>query len=343
MSNTFFTNLEKHWADNLPFVAYRKPKETIIRALLQHKDTVHLCQNFNETGFVFAPFSSTENSYLIKSDVELETRSIPSVGDMSSFKLKATSDRDLHIQLIENALDVIEKKSLQKVVLARSIDATYEQSPIDVFKGLLKAYSSAFCYCWFHPKVGLWVGATPELLVKVSNGAFETMALAGTQKYHDGAITWGEKEKVEQNLVTQYIQKQLKTLDLNFSVGAAETVKAGNLAHLKSVIQGNLGKTSLVDLVSCLHPTPAVCGLPKKEAFDFIHKNESLNRQFYSGYLGEINKENRTHLFVNLRCMQLLKNEAILYVGGGITAQSNPELEWEETCAKSETIASIFK
>ncbi len=343
MSKTFFTSLEQHWADNLPFVAYRKPKESVVRALLQQNDTLHLCKDFNETGFVFAPFSSAENSYLIKSDVELETKSIPSVGDMSSFKLKATSDRETHIQLINKALDFIKKESLQKVVLARSIEATYEQSPIDVFKGLLKAYATAFCYCWFHPKVGLWVGATPELLVKVSNVDFETMALAGTQKYHTEAITWGEKERVEQNLVTQYIQKRLKTLDLNFSVGAAETVKAGNLAHLKSVIQGSLGKTSVEDLVNCLHPTPAVCGLPKEEAFEFILQNESVDRQFYSGYLGEINKENRTHLFVNLRCMQLLKNEAILYVGGGITAQSNPELEWEETCVKSETIASIFK
>ena len=96
------------------------------------------------------------------------------------------------------------------------------------------------------------------------------------------------------------------------------------------------------------HPTPAVCGLPAKKAKNFILENENYNREFYSGFLGEINipkstKNKKSHLFVNLRCMSLENNIARIYVGGGITKDSIPEKEWEETVSKSFTMKSVLK
>ena len=91
-----------------------------------------------------------------------------------------------------------------------------------------------------------------------------------------------------------------------------------------------------------MHPTPAVCGLPKEAAKFFILQNEKYDRTYYSGFLGEINDDFDTELFVNLRCAKIEKNVAQIYVGGGITKESNPEKEWLETHLKTNTIKSIL-
>jgi isochorismate synthase len=73
-------------------------------------------------------------------------------------------------------------------------------------------------------------------------------------------------------------------------------------------------------VISVLHPTPAVCGLPKQEAKDFILENEGYDRKYYTGFLGELNKEAfnketlKSDLYVNLRCMKIKDNQAHLYV-----------------------------
>lgn len=348
MADSFYSKLRTHWLNELPFVAYRKPNESKVQAMLQKDQSLHECCDFNDTGFVFAPFSIQEKSYLLKSDESLVTQALETSGALDSFKLQEKQNKESHIHLVEKALQEIAATSLNKVVLARAIDADFSDSPIDAFLGLLQVYANAFCYCWYHPKVGLWMGATPELLIKVQGSIFETMALAGTLPYREENVVWGEKEKEEQSMVTKYISKQLDVLGVDYEVSKVETVKAGKLAHLRSKIKGKLQDESVGSLIGCLHPTPAVCGLPKDLALQFISSNENLNRSFYSGYLGELNfpgenGEKDSHLFVNLRCMEMAKNRTRLFVGGGITSHSIPEKEWEETCAKSETIAAIFK
>jgi isochorismate synthase len=192
------------------------------------------------------------------------------------------------------------------------------------------------------------------------------MALAGTQEYKDSLnIVWEQKELQEQQIVTDYITHTIEPFVNHIVLSEVETVKAGNLVHLRTMISANLNtkKSNLVSIISALHPTPAVCGMPKKEAMEFILKNESHNREFYSGFLGELNYEitlapksskrnieNRaysiskksTRLYVNLRCMQIKDNCAIVYVGGGITKSSDSMKEWEETVAKSKVIKSIL-
>ena len=97
-----------------------------------------------------------------------------------------------------------------------------------------------------------------------------------------------------------------------------------------------------------MHPTPAVCGFPKGKARDFILKNENYNRKYYAGFLGELNfcfESNQTlmsDLFVNLRCMEIIKDNAEIYVGCGITKDSNPEKEYIETKNKSVTMKNIL-
>ena len=162
-------------------------------------------------------------------------------------------------------------------------------------------------------------------------------------------VLWQNKEKVEQQLVTDYIVDIISNSVSKVQTSIPETIKAGNLLHLKTVIQGTFDKnTNLNDLVVLLHPTPAVGGFPKLNAINFINENEGYNREYYSGYLGEINYNDNsvTDLYVNLRCMQIQKNndnfQAHLFVGCGITKDSIPEKEWFETVNKAMTLKNVL-
>ena len=136
------------------------------------------------------------------------------------------------------------------------------------------------------------------------------------------------------------------------------------MLHFQTDVNARLKQNiSLSALIKNLHPTPATCGLPKDNAKSFILENENYNRKYYTGFLGELNFKqkstrnknrrnvennayalikNETNLYVNLRCMQIKNNKATLYVGGGITKDSNPELEWQETVNKTNTMKSIL-
>ena len=203
-------------------------------------------------------------------------------------------------------------------------------------------------YAWFHPKVGLWLGATPETFVKVIGSNFKTMSLAGTQPFEvDKDPIWTQKEFEEQQLVTDFIEKELGELSSTLTIENRKTVRAGNLWHLQTEINGVLKEEkNLKSLIQKLHPTPAVCGLPRNEAKAFILENENYYREFYTGFLGEINLKNEddktSSLYVNLRCMKIENNTASIFVGGGITKDSNPQQEFLETVAKSNTMKNIL-
>ncbi len=167
-----------------------------------------------------------------------------------------------------------------------------ETDPVRLFKRLLNSYPSAFVYLWYHPEVGLWLGATPETLMRIEGNRFETMALAGTQQYKGTIdVSWGDKEKDEQNIVTNFVVEALKNKVNDLDIMPTETIKAGNVLHLLTKIKGtiNFEKLSLKQIISALHPTPAICGIPREESKQFIFKNENYNREFYTGFLGEIN------------------------------------------------------
>ena len=143
-----------------------------------------------------------------------------------------------------------------------------------------------------------------------------------------------QKEIDEQQIVTDYIVNNLKSSVDNLNIGEVETVKAGSLLHLKTKITGKLNTQNSKLITSILHPTPAVCGMPLAISKQFILENENYKRSFYTGFLGEINLNNKTELFVNLRCMEIQENKASIYIGGGITKDSNPEKEWEKPLQK---------
>ena len=209
---------------------------------------------------------------------------------------------------------------------------------------MLQNYKNAFVYVWFHPEIGLWMGATPERLINIKGSNFTTMALAGTQPFEGATdVIWQEKEQQEQQYVTDFILENIKEEVTISEVKGPYTIKAGSLLHLRTDIMGQLKEVNLLEsLIKSLHPTPAVCGLPKETAKDFILQNENYTRSYYSGYLGELNVNENTQLFVNLRCMEVKDAKIALYIGGGITKGSIPEKEFEETVAKAMVMKKVL-
>jgi isochorismate synthase len=354
--DTIFIKIEEALAQQRPFVSYRKPDSTLLNSLFLKTDTVFYSDEFTETGFVFAPFDSKEKAILFPLSEatflseNLEKISV-TISEENHDSFCNESQKEAHIQLVNKGIEAIEKTHLTKIVLSRKETISLDDLNIlTTFKKLIHFYKNALVYIWYHPKIGLWLGATPETLLKSSNKNFETMSLAGTQPFIENkAVFWGNKELEEQQLVTDFIKNQLKSISEDVSISETETVKAGSLLHLKTKVTGNL-KTgcNLKNIVRALHPTPAVCGFPRNEAKIFIQEKENYQRTFYTGFLGEINFETlqvsdkKSHLFVNLRCMEIHKNNATVFVGGGITKDSNAEKEWLETVAKSKTMKKVL-
>lgn len=373
ISEDFFETLHKHFNNALPFVVYRKPNDIEVKGLLQNDNAIHEVNDFSDCGFVFAPFDGREKTIVIPLNVSESIKMDfikTGVSEISHQDFKYVETEKLeHINLVQKGIDAINNKNLLKVVLSRcEVVLLPDDNPITIFKRLLNTYPTAFAYCWYHPKVGLWLGATPETLLQVKGNRFSTMALAGTQLFKGTIdVKWKDKELEEQQIVTNSIFRDLKEKVDVITVSEPKTIKAGSLLHLQTKISGTvlkkLGTVNLQLLLGGLHPTPAVCGFPKENAKQFILKEEKYNREFYTGFLGELNMQEKqtrntnrknvennayasikttSHLFVNLRCMQLKDSQALIYVGGGITKDSNAEQEWQETVNKTLTIKAVL-
>ena len=311
----FCDHLENQYKSELPFVAFRNRYSEGIKAFLQQDKNLHKVSDFSESGFVFAPFDDREDVVLIPlSCCKIIETSFFNAGCQSEQALAKSekyqlNSKENHTKLVLKGLNSINSGELKKVVLSRfEIIKLRETNPLKIFNSLLNSYKNAFVYCWYHPEVGLWLGATPETLLNVKGNRFETMALAGTQLYNGTLnVDWESKERKEQKYVTDFIVKSIKPTVKKLEVSDVETLKAGNVLHLLTKISGKLkvDSFSFESLIKKLHPTPATCGIPREVAKQFILGNENYNREFYTGFLGELNIDNSSKLHVNLRCMQL--------------------------------------
>jgi isochorismate synthase len=349
-----FIKVKVQQQQQLPFVLYCKPNSDRIVGLFQKNDHLYFLENFKETGFVFAPFDGDAIPYIPQkySDVLVEKVTISDfyvetiITDSTDEQAKNTFE-----SLVRKGLEAIKNNQFQKVVLSRKelvdlIDYDLET----VFKKLIYNYPSAFNYCFYHPKIGIWFGATPEQFLKLNQKSLQTVALAGTQvEGVSDKINWNEKEKVEQQLVTDFITSGLVGKVDKLVVSSPYSVKAGNLWHIKTDLTATIkSKKAIGEIILALHPTSAVCGLPKEAAKAFILENEKYDREYYSGFLGELNidlatfRTAQSDLFVNLRCMKIKGKLAELFVGCGITAASIPGDEFMETVNKSMTIKRVL-
>jgi isochorismate synthase len=356
MSN-FFEKTNEQLQQEKPFVLYNKPNSDTIIGMFQQNDTLYEVVDFTESGFIFASFDGNKK-YLIPTEYsDIKYYSFDkkeNVDVQKEFSLPSQTIKNDFKALVLKGVLAIANDDFQKVVLSRkeSIELC-DFDLVTTFEKLVNLYPATFGYCFYHPKVGIWLGATPEQLLKVDRENFKTMALAGTQNSISlEEVIWQDKEKKEQQFVTDYIVSELNKVAKSILISEPYSIKAGTIWHIKTDISGQLNSIeNLKEVIDLLHPTPAVCGLPKLESQKFILDNENYDRTFYTGFLGEINKDISTgtkgsDLFVNLRSMnvEIKDNKTIanLFVGCGITKDSIPEKEWEESVNKAMTMKRVL-
>lgn len=318
------------------FVAFRLPNAKKVNYLT---GTASRSLKDGEKAFAFAPFDPEQKPYFIKADTKAAVEKL-----LLDKKQKSTSKKQF-TDLVKNIIAAIRSGDYKKIVAARVLAVAKPASfdPAVLFEKLCTRYESAFVSLTYIPNVGLWVGASPEVLVAETSSKLTTYSLAGTKTIDDGT-DWTAKEIEEQQIVTDFIYKKVeKTVDEKIKVKGPTTHAAGTLKHLLSVFTiQHKGKSLWKPIAKALHPTPAVGGMPQQKAVKFISQQESFDRAYYAGYLGPVNWNGRTDLFVNLRCMEITESQLLFYAGCGVTTDSNPEKEWQESERKIAVLKSLI-
>lgn len=253
--------------------------------------------------------------------------------------------RQEYCALVNEALAAIANGALHKVVPARRllVRASAPFSTRVILDRLRRSYADC-CRFALYQKDSAFVGATPELLIRKRGSQATTEALAGTRARSQGmddallvsSLLEDDKEAREHAHVTDQLVRGLRPY-------CAEAVHVGdrsirtlrNLHHLCTPISATLRETvSVLDLLSALHPTPAVCGLPQAEAARFLSAQESFSRGLYAAPVGHFDLDGNGCFWVAIRSALIRDSHAWLYAGAGVVAGSVAQKEYEETAAK---------
>lgn len=355
------------------FALYRLPYAKEYVRVTQHDGEVEELHTYTKlngkSGFVMAPFSISANAPLLlmhpdettTHDVETEARKWEE-GD-NDFTLiddeqQRRRERERYAVDFANFHTHVACGTFRKAVLARCKEVRMNgtESLECLFLRACKRYPRMFIALVSMPRCGTWLMATPEILLEGNGKEWHTMALAGTMKLKteeldfdipfgdvSRKIIWSAKDIEEQRFVATYINETIEQFTYDYMEKGPYTCRAGELVHLRSDFTFTLkDRQRLGSFLNQLHPTPAVCGLPKEDVRRFILQNECSPRRYYSGFTGMLNPDGETHLYVSLRCMEILPDRYILHAGGGLMNGSTEEREWEETEAKMETVLRLI-
>lgn len=310
-------------------------------------------------GFAVVPFQRTDSvpALIILPDSITTRRLVPvsekTNGQIPQPDVQPESQYESAFMAFHGA---VERGELRKLVLARkkrmpvafNLDLVDPASVRALFEQACNMYPRLMIMLYSTPMSGTWFVASPEILLDGKGRSLHTVALAGTMPFQEGLVDWSEKNRHEQHIVEEYIEGILTQVSGDVLKDGPVTMRAGNLVHLRTDFRFHLSpQVQLGTLVQRLHPTPAVCGMPKLEAAEFISMHEGLNRRYYSGFAGPVDLQGETHLFVSLRCAELALTDngtvATLYAGGGIMPDSDCQSEWLETESKMKTIQYVLQ
>ena len=325
-------------------IAYSYPGST--EFLVGNVSEVSTMRPSNEMAFdfVMAPFDqSLSDTYWFKLSSLSSSRVFPSPSSFLAAEVESTS-RDEYDAAFKAIKKAIQADQLNKAVLSRRLKTPKaDQDLYHLFVNLKNQYPDAFTYLISTPETGTWMGASPELVLSHKANKTVTTAIAGTQALTTSIdeVEWGEKEIQEHAFIEDYLKEALVANDIDFNISTKSTIPAGDICHIHSRIEIK-SHTNLSQLIEIIHPGPALSGYPVKPAIKLIREIESNSRQFYCGYLGPISSKG-IDWFANIRCLQVHAQSFTLYIGGGITADSNLDSEWEETNLKANTLLSILE
>ena len=339
------------------FALWRIPGEARIHLRVQTEGEPRLLYDVKELnlrgGFIIAPFCVSDRHPIVVIDKTRATV-IPIQADGASpsfrpvegerpFPVSDEWDYRRYTACFHKFLDALTSGEQEKLVLSRQKE-TVRPAGVSIgeaFRRAVERYIYSYVYLCHTPATGTWMGSTPEILLAGRHGAWQTVALAGTQRLDHGRVPteWDAKNRREQQLVADYIHAQLRTLGIGARTVGPYPARAGELSHLKTEFHFSLpDERRIGEVLDLLHPTPAVCGLPKEKAYDFILRHEGYDRAYYSGFVGLLDPEGETSLYVNLRCVHIQPSKFTFYAGGGLLASSSLDEEWRETGDKMGTM-----
>lgn len=257
-------------------------------------------------------------------------------------------------QAVADAVGQIRAGGMAKAVLARSVVVTSDITPrpFELVNRLGHDYPACYVFGWQQGD-GVFVGASPELLVAVEGGRVSSHPLAGSAPRGEGdeadrgigdELMASAKNRVEHRVVVDDIAARLAPLVTELQVDRYPSLrKLTHVQHLSSEVAGTLSHPmTVIDVAGALHPTPAVGGSPRDEALAFLDKCEGLDRGWYAGGIGWMSADGDGEIAVALRCALLRGNQAFLYAGAGIVADSVPSVELEETRLKFRTMLQML-
>lgn len=349
--DTFPSVFHRLLKEKKAFAAFRFPDDGYLYFLKENRLSDIDFIAHPQEGFVFAPFSPTQKRLFLQG--KFERIPLPELiwkpsrnrkDNIQHFYQPDDATMSAYIDKVEEIKNYLNEGECAKIVLSREEMVSLNKSvPEEIFKSLLAAYPNAFVMAFYHPDTELWLAATPENLLSVRDEKLRTVSLAGTKQFlKDQVISWREKEKKEQQIVTDFIYEILQKHTTEIEIEGPSTVKAGRLLHLHTQLTAKFERKYLPAILDQLHPTPATCGFPKEKALNYLHQNEGYDRAYYTGYAGPVFDNGHMDFYVTLRCMQYKEKLARIFVGGGITTDSLGEEEWKETMAKAETMKRIL-
>lgn len=333
------------------FVFYKLPNRFELYYNSSKASIIHNISDLEDSSFVIAPFDKEADWPLFAFDAKqsqiIQAEELLKIKiDLRMEKMPAkVISKENHMKKVALLVEELKRGKIRKAVLSRvkKIENRPKELPA-LFLALTHKYPNAFVYLCQLPNGQLWCGASPETLASFEEGQFRTMALAGTQSLSNREaqkVIWEKKELDEQKWVQDFIIEGFKKKEVPYSTSETYTATAGHLVHLRTDFKGLCDARMAQDLILEFHPTPAICGTPTRASKELILKTESHDRIYYSGFIG-LYAPLRFELFVNLRCMRLDEEAYYLYVGGGITVDSEPEAEYEETENKAEVLRSVI-
>ncbi len=268
---------------------------------------------------------------------------------------KSSISQAQYEQLVKKAQQFIHKGELEQIVLSRRLTADFQGNPFSLYRNLRRKNPSPYMY---YMEIGesVIVGASPESLVKVTNGVMMTNPIAGTRRRTqdkaenerlEEALKRDPKELMEHDMLVELGQADAKKVCEPGTVRVTkyqEVVHYEHVMHLVSEVEGDLasGVHSLDALLSCL-PAGTVSGSPKKRAMEIIDELEDMNRGIYGGAIGYIGFNGSIDFALTIRTMLIHKGKAYVQAGAGIVEGSDPTAEFQETEHKAKSLLDIME
>ena len=321
--------------------AFRYPGEKDFIKRISDKLIIH-AENDSRSGFVFSPFSHSDRIFKIIEGWDISFIPKDLIVDNEVEFPSSISTKEEHRRYVEQIISTLGESEDGKVVAARTLRLKLKIDPEELLKRLANAYPDAFIFFVSTKEFGSWIGASPELLIERKGNYWQSVALAGTRPRGSDS-DWDLKNITEQKVVSDYIDDLFSRYGLEVAETQKMTVTAGPVEHIKTIFKAHGNpQGGAFELVSELSPTPALCGYPKQEAVKIIKMWEGESRRLYGGFVGWYETFDSFSLYVNLRSALLNSTEILLYAGGGILKESDPDAEWEETERKLNTLRNLL-